>query len=640
MDIEKILYMYEDDYNPSSMVPGPRNMYNQGQLVQPNADGSRPGYSGKKKPITDYSLKVQKLIKDYGIEKYNKLPNHQQFNVRKGNKNVGTGGGSQSTIYKDKPKYTKKVIEELSKDLPKGVHYNKQYNKFVGTLTGPDGKKVTKSLVATEANKKVMIDWADKTKTELYPNRLTDDEFKKLRLKNKKLSNVEFAKLLNKKNKTTDLGYGFDAHSVNKRNLSLFPDEKFGPYVFRTVDEAKEIIKQYPDNKYFFDLNPSDSEIKAKASDLLAQDKAYGKSGKQFRTTGTTENRMFSNFYESSKKSDGRMKLMTKVPIDKDGEINWTMKDKDGTSAWKKAKFYDTKTGAIFTWGKNYKFGDLKKQVDAAYGNGFFEKSTKVYADQKKLNKMTFKGRSLNEWIREGLLKKELEVKLDRPLTNSKADKKLLKDFFAKRKKYFSFTEAHHTEGVGKNPFRMEVSYRAANRKQADLLNSYKAGNLTKAEYITGMENLSNTQGGIKYKTDGRFIGTTGTQQSMATAAAKDAGLEKTLKSLLVKLCPKGQASGGRIGYAAGTPTVACGREQLQKLLFKGGGTAGERSLVQRIISGGGRMAIGMLNPKELLRLSNLVGPGALGLMAAYEAGSITDDVLRSRYKTSRLWQC
>ena len=45
-DIEAILEMYEDDYNPSSTVPGPRNMYNQGQLVQPNADGSRPGYSG------------------------------------------------------------------------------------------------------------------------------------------------------------------------------------------------------------------------------------------------------------------------------------------------------------------------------------------------------------------------------------------------------------------------------------------------------------------------------------------------------------------------------------------------------------------------------------------------------------------
>jgi len=53
-DIEKILYTFEDDYNPSSMVPGPRNMYNQGQLVQPNADGSRPGYGGK--PLSTKSI--------------------------------------------------------------------------------------------------------------------------------------------------------------------------------------------------------------------------------------------------------------------------------------------------------------------------------------------------------------------------------------------------------------------------------------------------------------------------------------------------------------------------------------------------------------------------------------------------------
>ena len=49
-DIEEILYNFEDDYNPGPrpMNQGPRNMYNQGQLVQPNADGSRPGYSGER----------------------------------------------------------------------------------------------------------------------------------------------------------------------------------------------------------------------------------------------------------------------------------------------------------------------------------------------------------------------------------------------------------------------------------------------------------------------------------------------------------------------------------------------------------------------------------------------------------------
>ena len=49
-DIEEILYNFEDDYNPGPrpMNQGPRNMYADGQLVQPSGDGSRPGYAGEK----------------------------------------------------------------------------------------------------------------------------------------------------------------------------------------------------------------------------------------------------------------------------------------------------------------------------------------------------------------------------------------------------------------------------------------------------------------------------------------------------------------------------------------------------------------------------------------------------------------
>ena len=47
--IEKILNDFEDDFNPSSTVPESRPMFNDGgMLVKPNADGSRPGYSGER----------------------------------------------------------------------------------------------------------------------------------------------------------------------------------------------------------------------------------------------------------------------------------------------------------------------------------------------------------------------------------------------------------------------------------------------------------------------------------------------------------------------------------------------------------------------------------------------------------------
>ena len=59
-NIEAILEMYEDDYNPSSKVLGPRNMYAGGQLVRNTVDGLRPGYSGRNKGIGSGSPGVPK----------------------------------------------------------------------------------------------------------------------------------------------------------------------------------------------------------------------------------------------------------------------------------------------------------------------------------------------------------------------------------------------------------------------------------------------------------------------------------------------------------------------------------------------------------------------------------------------------
>ena len=64
MDIEAILEMYEDDYNPSSTVPGPRNMYNEGQLVRNTVDGSRPGYAGVSHSTTNTTKTINKLNLD------------------------------------------------------------------------------------------------------------------------------------------------------------------------------------------------------------------------------------------------------------------------------------------------------------------------------------------------------------------------------------------------------------------------------------------------------------------------------------------------------------------------------------------------------------------------------------------------
>ena len=65
-DIEKILTMYEDDYNPSSKVPGPRNMADGGQIIGKPGGIVEPGvmYYGKikKKTVSKEKLKVFELL--------------------------------------------------------------------------------------------------------------------------------------------------------------------------------------------------------------------------------------------------------------------------------------------------------------------------------------------------------------------------------------------------------------------------------------------------------------------------------------------------------------------------------------------------------------------------------------------------
>ena len=612
-----------------------------GMLVQPNLDGSRPEYA----PKEGHKQETKKLLNWINRNKNTfDFANSSSADVAKASKvNLGIstvqkylseqGIKTKTAIAKtqDKPKYTKKVLEELREGLPKGISIEETrpgqyYYKIM--LKGGKANQPTyrKSVVANEANKKLIIEDFNRVSKKYYPGRLTDEEFKKLRLEKKDMTTEEFAKFLNGKNKTTYLGDKWNGRSVsfvqNRLNIGVGTT---GPFVKRTVEEARAIIDQYPGAKFFYLQNPSDGEITRYAADLVSQEKSGIKGGKKgFPVGSTKENKMFRNFYDSSLKPNGRMQLITKIPTDADGKINWKKKDANGVPAWKKAKFFDKKTGVTFTWGANYEPGNLAKQVDAAYGQGFFAKSVKVYDEQAAINKQKFKGKALNEIFREGLLKKELEIKLDRPLTSSKADQKLLKEFYALRKPSFSFTEAHHIEGVGENPFRMELSYRAANRKQNYLLNSFNAGNITKAEYIAGMENLADTKGGIRFKTGGKFIGETATPETIIRAAAQDINMKRSQVNAVISSlensdqirlarigCP-GKATGGRIGYFEGQNLIACATKGAEKIKndpinLTGGDQQNLRALGKSV--------------KAVRFLKNFLGPAAIAGELIFEGG-------------------
>ena len=104
-------------------------------------------------------------------------------------------------------------------------------------------------------------------------------------------------------------------------------------------------------------------------------------------------------------------------------------------------------------------------------------------------------------------------------------------------------------------------------------------------------------------------------------------------------LCPKGSASGGRIGFADGPATVTCGKNRLNQIIKSGNieGLPGEeQKLVRQILNQGkgflkgtGRFALGILNPKNFMSVRALLGPEAAAFLGVWEGAVITNDVLR-----------
>ena len=162
------------------------------------------------------------------------------------------------------------------------------------------------------------------------------------------------------------------------------------------------------------------------------------------------------------------------------------------------------------------------------------------------------------------------------------------------------------------------------NKKYGNYLDSVKIDFNKK----TGDIKLTNIDKPVTKKTD--LI------SSFADSLKKEGKVsEKKLKTLLKQFeahpggC--GKAAGGRILFAEGTPNgkiTKCARRGVQAFIddLKKGNYS---KATVNILKGGGNVLKNILDPKELLKLRNYFGPVALGFMAAFEGGVITDDVVR-----------
>ncbi len=106
-----------------------------------------------------------------------------------------------------------------------------------------------------------------------------------------------------------------------------------------------------------------------------------------------------------------------------------------------------------------------------------------------------------------------------------------------------------------------------------------------------------------------------------------DKNLKKVLKDFEAHGC--GKAAGGRILFSNGGEAITtCAKKGVTKFIndLKNGNYS---KATMSLLRGGGNLVKNILDPRELLRLRNYFGPTALGFLGLYEAGVITDDVVR-----------
>ena len=538
-----------------------------------------------------------------------------------------------------KTKLTKKQVQEIYKDLPDNVYVMVQergkdkipeYTYRAGVRGDRIGKENWRmALKATPENKKKIIEATEKKLNEYYPNRLTREEYAKIRLKpeNRRLRGEDFAKKLNKIGYTTATGAEWNRDSVYNFDLESPRTKKriaddLGFFEKRTVAEAKEIIKKFSGGKHFLkNKNLTDADITTRAASYVAMEKFEDRSGtgRSWPRGKQNKRKIWTNIYNSYRQG-GRFKLINEKKLaDASGKVNWK-KDLN----WRKAKFKDKKSGAIFT------YENLEKMVDK-HGGGY-KKAIKAYNDNAILNQITFNGKSLNSILSDGLLKKEYETLVRKKVNLN--DPGLL-EYISEKKPFYSFVEAHHTEGVKDNPFKTEPAFRYANRKQGIEQTKYNkavasgdSNRILKARevYINEMNKMSNELGGIRYKTDGKFIGKKGTPESIVKAATETAGISKNVQNKILQRlqansklpqCKIAAADGGRIGFALSDECIRDGLNETKKSAAAGDKKAA-RQLVEtaEAASKGGRL------------LKNVIGPGAILGEALFEGAIIGNKVL------------
>jgi len=618
MDIEAILEMYEDDYNPSSKVPGPRNMYAGGQLVSPSVYGSRPGYSGlpdgiTKTPAGNYKALASRSGNNLNITKKSLKEAKTILAEFKKNNPVKKRTTETTNISGDRLKVLNKYAQDLHglnyKDLGPGQVqevYNTARNrdfKYRSSGQDPFPTEQKNKIIKFAKEKNIKLDFDE------YPKYGVPKDIKGKR-------NTNYTKLVNFKNR------GFEDF---KKDLLSEADR------IKVMDnfELPKGIKNWDFNNNKFGIPYTGNEnISKRISNNLKEKKKYKVAADYSTPKGwmvSSMNRLYEN--ETILKDGKRVlkegiKKLTYEPIKNNAGV--IVGFKDNTEAGGGKKYYS-----------------IKKYQDQ-FGDG---SDWKGHGDFNRIDKFLkiAKGAQVDDPSK--LLQKILD---DKGVTKLMGDKSVLTlNDILSHERYFDKLSTtapkklierqinlHHTKGV--NPSFGNAAATKDLQLLSGVINQKVKGleKFAKERKLTVDEIANLKKYGAKITDfDGKVVGGGYTDPTKQFAAIEKKALDyakgdqfnvKTVASYLERLgC--GKAAGGRILFAEGVPSLTkCAKKGVTKLengLKSGFKNADDAVLARGILKSGKFL-------KDAVSLRGLLGPAALAFTAAAEAGIVGYDML------------
>mgnify|MGYP001360513781 FL=1 len=494
----------------------------------------------------------------------------------------------------------KKLIKEF-KSFPGLFLQKKRDSYYVTYRRVKDGKKLAEyvDLPATKDNIEKLKKVHEVVQKKNFPKILSDADFERLRLldENINLTNKEFAeKLVNVYDKTTFRGQKWNPTIVRNKQIELKIQDKVkpellegGPGKGRSINEAKSIIREF--NKADLDAlnlikDPKERKkaIRKKATSIVSAENFTRSKGSMHGVQNSSAGDLWKNFYESTKKNDrikisgtfnGKdLRFSKNFPRNKDGKVNWFIKDKNGIPAWKLIEFTDTATpkGSVtYKWDLGERTGNLKAQVDNAFGAGHFARSTSAYQRQRELFKTPFtldgvEGTNFGKIVARNTIINKYKAATNGKMPNER--------YIANNMPRYSPSQVHHFRGgIGNDPYSTQLVSRIANQKLGAAESRYsKDIALAKgdAEKIKAADNaligqideISNKYGGIKYELRGKKFGSAASTKSIMETAVKGIGADdQTTKKLLATISTLPQCQGKFSEGGSPQSLDACARD-------------------------------------------------------------------------------